>query len=265
MKVRLAVSTAILATIAASSSVSAQSVDPQGGSWQSGWTPGTQVDEFWNNASDDGATCNIGYFVQGGFGPCSNEHPAAFPASLGWTNATYLAGGVPSASFRTVVLFGAGSYTLSFLGQVAGASPSRFMGVSSTDGSLDVNHMFGAAPETFTFTTTKDWQFFLQPSQPIGASTFYSNDETRQFAVFANSNGGDGEFAGDWLVGGEDNNCSELDVEAGCTRVSDFDFNDGFVRVSAVPEPSSYALMAAGLLVIGGATRRRRRSAAASV
>lgn len=260
MKVRFAVSAALLATFAAASGASAQGVYTQGGSWQSGWTPGTKVNEFWNNGSDDGNRCNIGYFVQGNFGPCANEHPAAFPASLGWMNATYLAGTVPSSTFRTVVNFRPGTYQLTFLGQIAGANPSRLVGVSSTDGSGQVSHTFGAAPETYTLYATKDWQFTLQSFRPAGAGTFLSNDgNTRQFAVFANSNGGNGEYANDWLVGAEDNSCTTY--SPACPGLADYDFNDALVRVTATPEPSSYALMAAGLMVIGGAVRRRRNGA----
>ncbi|MEO7361933.1 MAG: PEP-CTERM sorting domain-containing protein [Gemmatimonadaceae bacterium] len=257
MKFRFAVSAALIATFAAASGASAQGVYSQGGSWMSGWTPGSQVDEFWNQHSDDGTNCNIGFFVQGNFGPCGNEHPAAFPASLGWTNATYLSTTPATALTRTVVLFRPGTYTLAFLGQIAGASPSRLVGVSSFDGSGEVNHTFGTAPETFSFYATKDWEFNLQSFRPAGAGTFYSNDAaTRQFTVFANSNGADGQFANDWLVGAEDNSCTV--VSQACPGLADYDFNDALVRVTATPEPSSYALMATGLLVIGGAMRRRR-------
>ena len=269
MKFRFAISTALVATVAAASASAQGGVYAQGGSWQSGWTPGTQVNEFWNSLSDDGPTCNIGFFVQTGYGPCSNQHPVVMPASLGWANATYLAGATPSSAFRVVVNFRPGKYDLRFLGQVAGANPSRFVGVSSTDGSNEVNFTFGAAPESYSFTATRDWQFFMQSYLPSPA-TFYSNDvSTRQFAVFANSNGGDGEYAGEWLVGAEDNGC--LTATPGCPSRSDYDFNDALIHVTAansistVPEPSSYAMMAAGLLVLGGAARRRRRSAAAAV
>lgn len=261
MKFRIAL-TAVLATVISSSGVSAQAgVYTNGGSWQSGWTPGIQVNEFWNRPSDDGQNCNIGYFVQSGYGPCGNQHPVVMPGSMGWTNATYLAAGVPSTTSRVVINFRPGTYHLSFLGQVAGAIPSRLVGVSTTDGSAEISHTFGAAPENYSFTATKAWQFFMQSYSPTGAGTFYSNDgSTRQFAVFANSNGADGEFAGEWLVGAEDNGC--LTITQGCPRRSDYDFNDALIHVTAetaVPEPSSYAMMAIGLVALGGAARRRRR------
>ncbi|MGV3709177.1 MAG: PEP-CTERM sorting domain-containing protein [Gemmatimonas sp.] len=260
MKFRFAATAAFLATTAAANTVSAQQgVDPQGGTWQSGWTPGTQVDEFWNRTSDDGANCNIGYFVQGGFGPCMNQNPGVFPAPLGWSNATYLSFTPASTSDRTVVKFTAGTYQLDFLGQVAGATPSRFVGVSSADGSNTLNYTFGAAPESYTFIADRDWELFLQPFLPTGQPTFYSNDPfTRQFVVFANSNGGNGDFAGQWLVGAEDNGCSE--ISEACPRLSDYDYNDALIRVSSVPEPSTYALMTVGLIVVGGAARRRRQA-----
>ena len=261
MKVRIAFTAALFATLALSTEAVAQgSVVSGGQSWQSGWTAGTQTNEFWNRVSDDGANCNIGFFVAGGYGPCANQHPSPFASALGWTNATYLAAPVPNVNTRTTVKFSAGSYVLNFYGRVAGASPERFTGVSSVDGSMTLNHTFGMAPETISFTTDRDWEFFLQPYLPAAAGTFYSSDAaTRQWAVFANSNGANGDNARDWLVGGEDTGCTS--IREGCDKVSDYDYNDALIRVSTVPEPSTYALMATGLLVIGGAVRRRRASA----
>lgn len=258
MKVGFAVSAALVATFAAASGASAQGVYTQGGQWLSGWTPGAQTNEFWNTPnSDDGTKCNIGYFVQGNFGPCSNEHPVSFPASLGWSNATYLAASPAAIANRVVVKFMPGTYNLSFLGQIAGANPSRLVGIHTIDGSGEIDYTFGSAPESRTIYATKDWEFTLQSFRPAGAGTFYSNDAaTRQFAVFANSNGANGQYANDWLVGAEDNSCAVY--SAACPGLADYNFNDAMVRVTATPEPSSYILMASGLLAIGGAMRRRR-------
>lgn len=257
MKFRFAVTAALLATTAAANTLSAQGVVSGGGSWQSGWTPGTQTNEFWNRLSDDGTSCNIGYFVQGGFGPCTNSNPGPL-STLGWTNSTYLAQALPTVSGRQAFSFSAGRYNLSFLGQIAGANPARYVGVMSADGSNTLMHTFGAAPESYAFTADRDWVFFLQPYAPAVGPDYRSDASNPQWAVFANSNGANGDNANEWLVGGEDNSCLQLDQA--CARISDYDFNDALVRVSAVPEPSTYALMTVGLVVIGGAARRRRQA-----
>lgn len=245
---------ALVASVAAMGSAGAQpGVDPLGGQWL-GVTPTGAESAYWDHVSDDGLTCNIGYFVTTGFGPCSNEHPNPFASSLGWSGATYLATTpIGSPPGRVVFAFGAGNYDISYLGNVAGANPMRKFGISEI-GSGSVNWL--TVGSTTSYSSAAGFEFVLQAWSPTGAMDFRSKAGTRQLSVFAN--GTDGYSAKEFLVGSEDNACTA--VGEGCARVSDYDFNDAMALVKVVPEPSTYALMATGLVGLFGVARRRRKA-----
>ncbi len=228
-------------------------VDAQGGTWATigipdGTNPGVR---YWNNASDDGASCNIGYFVYGNFGPCSNETPASMGSGLGWTDATYLAYDPEAVNAPTVHFFNAGKYNISYLGNVAGANPMRQFGYREI-GSGIVNWL--TAGTTTYVESSVGFEWVLQAWSPTGSADFTSNSDPRMFSVFAN--GTDGYSATEFFVGAEDNNCFE--IGDGCARVSDRDYNDAFALVQVVPEPSTYMLMAVGLAGLFGVARRRK-------
>jgi hypothetical protein len=261
MKTSKLFTTALVASLSFASVASAQvGVDALGGQWL-GVNPNNSGVDFWNNLSNDGTNCNIGFFVKGGFGPCTDEHPGAFPASLNWTNAKYLAynpiGTPPS---RVIFSFNAGTYDISYLGNIAGANPVRQFGIREIGSGVTNWLTIGS---TMQYNSTAGFEFMLQPFEPTGAPAFasrYDEQSRRQFAVFANGN--DGFSANEFLVGSEDNSCTlPSPYPEGCAHVADYDFNDAMALVKVVPEPSTYALMAVGMAGLVGCSRRRRRVA----
>lgn len=216
---------------------------------------------FWNNVStDNGPGCNIGIVLTSGPSTCNNNQ--LFP---GFTNPFTGTGGVwYSHQFGNANQSGAfaltatgNGATLRYWGGIAGATPLRELAVRDLSTGA-ILHTFNAAQTTFTVAAGIVFDIGIAASSPFsGTPNFFSwtNVTPNQFVVFGN---GTPSFdtadcgAGSCWVGAEDN----------ARQNSDYDYQDGLLQISnartVVPEPSTYALMAAGLLALGVASRRRR-------
>ena len=229
---------------------------------------------FWNNSSNDGTNCNIGYVVAGASGTCANQRPLGWLPYTGTTPTHFLGNGNMAQSF----LFAPGTYvfkqTPGLGGDIAGDNTNWgfFTADAAGNAVMDMAPITGnAGIQTVTFTTA--WGFYMNMSL-IGNTSggiVRSNDSyfARQFALFANNNtatlgtlgsstlvtgmGGVSEF----VLGFEDIACTD----GICNSTADFDNNDAILSFAPVPEPSTYVLLATGLAALGGVARRKKARA----
>jgi hypothetical protein len=212
--------------------------------------------EYWDNASADGASCNIGYIASGTSLVCNNQVVA------GWLPYT---GPAMTNNLRTVnasspFMFAAGTYRLrqnvGLGGQVAALDQP--FGYFTRDGAG--NAMTTTLPSTnafdITVTFSSAWGLFIDE---VGHGMAFSDVAANPFfALFGSRAAGLSTAGGITTVlaqNGDHYLAGYADVVNG-----DKDFNDEVLLISAVPEPSTYALLATGMVGLLVLRHRRRRA-----
>lgn len=208
-----------------------------------GSNPTNNNTPFWDQPSTDNATCNVGYFLAGGFSPCNNMQlgTPATGLNLGAANLSYYSNADAVTSFYVA----AGKYTFGLEGSVAGSGDHIF-GYRLKSGGPDVD-VFSSHTDivgaTVVLTFLEDVEFFMKSD----GNTFRSTETTVGAAAFEHTNGTN-------YFGFEDR------------KKGDFDYNDMVISMKTIPgthqtpEPATFAMLGGAMALLGIRRFAQRRS-----
>mgnify|MGYP002780208689 CR=1 FL=1 len=266
--------TAAVAAFAASAAPAAaqswQTIETPG---NTAWTEAAPARAFWNNRSNDGAGCNIGFIATNApaTSSCGSQRPGGWLPRQGAPMTHVLENG----NAPTSVVFSRGTYSFTQAGRLGGdvAGANTAWGLFELTGGTRTI-VPGLTPANVatgpvTLTLANDWGFWIDLASLNNAATtqrVYSDDAAflRHFALFTNVGtlGAGSPISAPnftpFVMGMEDIGCTATANIATACRNADFDNNDVVVTFAPVPEPSTYALMASGLALMGVVARRRR-------
>lgn len=205
------------------------------------WSPWPTVNNdgspFWDRTSGDGGACNVGYFLAGGFGPCSNlkNGTPSGGLNLGGGNLEYYS----DSDNITGFLLAAGEWTFRLEGRIAGSNTftvGYYYPLSSlptfyplfTQSNTVGNQATVMANDVIALYLLDGSYFFRSDDDPLGVAAFRHTQVPMTFYF-----GFEDRPQGDW------------------------DMNDVVLSAHYVPEPGTYALIGAGLLGLGWLRRRQ--------
>ena len=194
--------------------------------------------EFWDNVSDDGNKCNIGFFATANFGPgCLDEKVGTSTYMGGFSGGTFLgtAGGSQSSSFTLP----AGTYKATFQGGLRGAgvaTPENTIGYYTGSGAGKAFTSFASVGAgTFAnITVSESWGLYIEPGtggfvpasfgacDVAGNGKWCSGEGKNLWAMFKSADGLK------YLFGVEDSPNSFFDS----------DYNDHFIAFEKIENPS---------------------------
>ena len=256
--------------------VAAAAMPASAQNWQT-FTPSNSGTEFWNNRSVDNANdnviCNIGaVLTDAGLNSasCNNQTPSnLLPVNQ------FASGAGGGVFLNNHFVLGSGSYTIDLFGQIAGVVPTTW-GIYTQQGGFQayagsIMHVDVAQNDFLYFwldtfdPATSPNRFFSHGQvcdNPI--TTCSSIGSTQQHVLFSADNSLAGTMDGTYILDGVSvvtrPGVYYVGMEDNATRMSDWDYNDVVLRVSSVPEPSTYAMLAVGLVGMAGVARRRNRA-----
>jgi hypothetical protein len=212
------------------------------GAWSSWPTVNNDGVPFWDRASYDGGACNVGYFLAGGFGPCSNLKNGT-PSSglnLGGSNLEYYSDNGAITPF----LLAAGEWTFTLEGRIAGSKTFEvgyYYYYATTPAFIRLFNEYDSVGKTVTIRATGPIALYLYDDTPpeYFFSSYHYDDNPLGVAAFRNT-----QIANTFYFGFEDR------------PQGDWDMNDVVLSAHYVPEPGTYALIGAGLLGLGLLRRR---------
>jgi hypothetical protein len=204
---------------------------------QSGWS----TTEFWDNLSDDGANCNVGFWATGVMGSCLNEAPGSTANQGGYTK--YWGNGPEDRATSSFMFKGTYAYRVTLLASYA--LENSEVGWFTVSGGVYTFHAVTGWGTKAIGTSTiisppagANWGLYIK-HEGHGATGSCATDTdctdatgdmhtgtppSQQFALFTNA--GESKF----LVGVEDN-------DEGAVVIGDDDFQDFILSVEPFQVP----------------------------
>ncbi len=233
--------------------------------------PQVSAGQYWNNVSDNGAKCNIGYVLAGIAGSsgaaCSNVHPADWLPYKGPSPDSFFDN--PDGSNGPYGFeYGVGTFAFRWLGDIAPSHP-EFGWYGGSDPQFDnpdpngtptplhfwswgvLSDLKSGEERTVTITNPAadfdTWGFWVKLGDGTTAYSFW-NYHLPQFALFMMH---------------DQTDVVSFEAVNTLSGLSDRDYSDAILSVrwvSEVPEPSAALFLAAGLAGLYLVARRRRVS-----
>lgn len=223
---------------------------------------------FFNNTSDDGSECNVGFLLTGATAPtsCLADNVIGNLSGIPTNPNTYsylnngTGGSAGNFDFTSDPVVGSPSHGVTLHIEIAGRRELNTFGyrLNGVDTQLFGGPTLNPVSATFDIPANSNFSFWFQAN----GNTYYTDGAgSARFALFRFAQTRADELANGtnlngYVLGMEDGDLNSRDGKT----YGDEDFQDLIVSIQVVPEPGTVSALAAAVLVTVAAVRRRRKA-----